>query len=471
MPVDTFDDTTLAVTTNLTDVGNGRRMVQLYGDDLRFCPALGKWLLWDGRRWVADETDRIALIAKKTVQQMYVDAARLQRDGEREALVKHALASESVHRLKAMIEAARSEPGIPLVVDALDADEWLLNCENGMVDLRTGQLRDHQREDLCSKMATARYVQGATHPAWDKLLADSTDGDADLQTFLQRAAGYSICGATSEEVLLFVSGPAATGKSTFIEAIRAALGDYAITADFSTFIEQRGGGVRNDIARLHGARLVTSVEVSDGQTMAAGLVKQLTGGDRIAARFLYRESFEFTPRFKLWLVANHTPRVDDRDDAMWRRIVRIPFQHVIPVENRDPGLKETLKHDPDAKAAVLSWLVTGCLAWQRLRLQVPDVVTAATAAYREEMDPLRDFFADCCQLGGGYRTEAARVRQRYVRYCEENAVRRVLSPRDFAERLRDHGCTQDRGAGGQRYWDGICVFDGENGVSDTSDVT
>jgi putative DNA primase/helicase len=356
-----------------TDLGNAERLVADHGNDLRYAPGLG-WFAWDGRRWKRDQDGEAIRRAKRMVRAMYAHAAELD-DEDRAALVKWATASESEARLRAAVKLAETE--LAIVVDAhkLDADGWLFNVGNGTIDLRTGDLREHRREELLTRISPVVYKPDARSKLWESSLERITGGDAELATFLQRAVGYSLTGHTSEEVLFFPHGPTATGKSTKLEAIRAVLGEYAATADFETFLKRHGdAGVRNDIARLAGARLVVSIEVDDGKTLAEGLLKLLTGGDTVAARFLYQETFEFVPRFKLWLAANDRPRVNADDAAMWRRILQIPFVHVIPEAERDDRVKLLLRSVPDVQSAILAWAVHGCLEWQRRGLAVPQCV-------------------------------------------------------------------------------------------------
>ena len=371
---------------------------------------------------------------------MYRAAAKLNAD-EREVLVKHALASESRNSINAMVMLARSEPGVPVRQSELDASPWLLNCLNGVVDLTTGELRPHRREDLLTRQCPVHYDAAARSGLWEKTLHDATGGDRDLLNFLQAAAGYSVTGATDEEVLFFVHGPAASGKSTFLESLKATLGDYAKTADFESFVQRReAGAVRNDIAELAGRRFVVSIEVDQGKKLPKGLVKLLTGGDTVRARFLYHESFEFTPVFKLWLAANHAPRVKDDDTAMWRRILRIPFDRTIPPEKRQPFVKATLRNPAISGPAILAWAVEGALRWREERLHVPDVIREATDEYRRDMDPIKDFVADCCVLHADAWISAARLWKEYEEWAKQNGERYMLGRNAFADRLRSKGC-------------------------------
>jgi putative DNA primase/helicase len=425
---------------NFTDLGNARRLVSRHGSDFRYCHESGKVFLWSGARWEVDATGGIELLAKRTVGEMYRTAAKLKAD-EREALVKHALASESRSAINAMVMLARSEPSVPVRQSELDASPWLLNCLNGVVDLTTGELRPHRREDLLSRLCPVHYDAAARSELWEKTLHDATGGNRDLLNFLQAAAGYSITGATDEEVLFFVHGPAASGKSTFLEALKATLGDYAKTADFESFVQRReAGAVRNDIAELAGRRFVVSIEVDQGKKLAEGLVKLLTGGDTVRARFLYHESFEFTPVFKLWLAANHAPRVKDDDTAMWRRILRIPFDQTIPPEKRQPFVKATLRNPAISGPAILAWAVEGALRWREERLHVPEVIREATDEYRRDMDPIKDFVSDCCVLHADAWISAARLWREYEEWAKQNGERYMLGRNAFADRLRSKGC-------------------------------
>ena len=291
-------------------------------------------------------------------------------------------------------------------------------------------------------------------------LETTTGGDAELAAFLRRAAGYTLTGDTGEEVLFFAHGREATGKSTFLEALKATLGDYAKTSDFETFVAHRGeSGPRADVARLMGARMVASLEVDEGKRLAEGLVKQLTGGDTVAARFLYRESFEFRPAFKLWLAANARPRVSADDGALWRRILQVPFVEQVPERERDPELKRHLTTDPQARSAILAWAVRGCLEWQRDGLGVPQRVRDYTAEYRAENDPVAEWLAACCRLEPEAVTAAGDLRSSYEAWAERNGEK-AISAKALGSALRARGCTS-KPTKRQRTWQGIALLEGD----------
>jgi len=435
----------------LTDVGNAERLVTDHAEEIRFVPAVG-WHVWDGRRWRRDGDGEVMRRMKITTRTMREEAAKLGQQGDE--LWKHANRSESRPRLEAALALAQTDSAVIAHVDALDADPYLLNVENGTINLRTGALQPHRPSDLLTKLAPVHYDPDATSPRWAGVLRDATGEDEDLLAFLARAFGYTLTGDTGDEVLFFAHGPAATGKSTVLEALKATLGDYAATADFETFLARRGeAGTRSDIARLAGARLVIGTEVDDGKRLAEGLLKQVTGGDTVTARFMYQDYFEYRPQFKLWLAANHRPRVNAQDEAMWRRIVQIPFTRVVPPEQRDPGLKRKLTTDATARSAILAWAVRGCLAWQTHGLAVPAAVRSYTAEYRAENDPIADWLTACGRVTHGRITAASALRASYEAWAEANGERPV-SAKALGDALSHLGCTRSK-LRGDRAWQNI----------------
>ena len=420
---------------NTTDIGNGERLAHYHGEDIRYCHPQRKWYLWNGRRWKPDDSGEIKRLAKDVVKWIYREAGRCEDEERRKAIADHARKSESNFRIKAMIEMANSELGIPVTPDQLDVSMWLLNCQNGTLDLRTGELLPHSREHLITKITLVEYDQYAKLPLWDEFLRTATDDNEELIAFLQRAVGYSLTGNTGEEKLFFVHGPEAAGKSTFVESVKAMIGDYAITADFETFLQRREvGTARNDVAALAGARLVASIEVDEGKRLAEGLIKILTGGDTVRARFLYQESFEFLPQFKLWLCANHEPQIRAEDGAMWRRVLKLPFEHSIPRADRDPQVKATLKNPEIAGPAILAWAVEGCLRWQEYGLDIPPVVEKATDKYRADMDVIGAFVEECCIIDRNAFCLKKDLYETYVGWCRDSGVDTISKPK-FGKRL------------------------------------
>jgi putative DNA primase/helicase len=443
-----------------SDYGNAERLIDRHGSDLRYCHPWKKWLAWDGQRWAVDDTAEVMRRAKATVRAMYDEVSDLDDDTRRAQFLRFIVKSEGTTRLEQMVKNASSESGVPVKPDELDASPWLLNAHSGTVGLRLewqAQQRTAKREDMLTKIAGAAYVPGARYRPWERFLRDATGGDKELELFLQRAMGYTLTGSTIEKVLFFVWGPKDSGKSTFAEACKAMLGDYAATADFETFLQRsHTGGARNDIARLAGARMVLSQEVDEGKRLAEGLVKQLTSGDTVSARRLYQEAFEFQPEFKLWLFANSKPQVRAEDAALWRRILLVPFTHSVPRDKQDPGLRDDLRDNPLAREAVLAWAVEGCMAWQQRGLDPPEAVRAATAQYRDEQNPLHEFLVEEEATFGEDLFQPS-LWDRYLTWCAV-AEQKAIGQKAFGELMRGMGCesgTRKRQGEVRRGWFGV----------------
>jgi putative DNA primase/helicase len=436
---------------NLTDLGNAERFAARHGDGVRYCYPWRKWLVWTGARWERDDAGRVHQLAKETVRAIYREASDAEDEDRRKALAKHASASESETRIRAMVELSKSER--PISPDELDADPWLLNTKNGTIDLRTGELREHRREDLITKLAPVAYDPNAAAPALEAFLERVLPGE-ELRGFVQRAAGYSATGDTSEQCMFIHHGPGANGKSTFQEAVSAALGDYAMRTPTETLLVKRAGGVPNDIARLKGARFVTASETEEGRRLAESLVKDLTGQDTISARFMWAEWFDFKPTHTLHLSTNHKPEIRGTDAAIWRRIRLIPWAVTIPAAEQDKKLPEKLRSE---LPGVLAWIVRGCNEWLRESLKAPEEVRQATRAYRAEMDVLAAFLADCCSRDEAEEAFAGELWGAWKRWCEETGEQ-VGTQKRFGGQLAERGFLNHRDSRtGRKVWSGVSL--------------
>jgi putative DNA primase/helicase len=352
-----------------------------------------------------------------------------------------------------MIFLAAKEPGIPITPEELDSDDWVFNCANYTLNLKTGDVYPHRRSDFITKRAPISIDAKATAPIWNEVLKRCFDGNTNLISFLQRVFGYSLTGSTREQCLFFFYGLGANGKTTILETIRSMMGDYARQTDFSTFLlKQNDGGARNDLAALKGSRFVSGAEVDSGKKLAEVLVKQITGQDCITARFLHQEFFEFRPTFKLFLAANHKPIIRGTDYAIWRRIKLVPFTVTIPEDEQDPDLLTKLKAE---LPGIFNWTVQGCAEWQESGLKTPDEVKLAVKGYQEEMDLLGAFFKDCCCFSADAETPTKVLRKGYESWCEKNGEE-AITPHKMAQRLRERGCESAQlGASRERGWKGV----------------
>jgi putative DNA primase/helicase len=419
----------------LTDVGNASRLVRLFGENLRYVERFKKWLIWDGVRWAFDDErciERLAVMSAKTI---YHEAMR-ETDGERrKLLVRHALQSEGAMRIESMIKLARSHTGVPRRVEQLDCNPWLLNVRNGTLDLRTATLRPARRDDSITKLAGVAFDIAAQCPAWEAFVLQVMDGNRELYGYIQRALGYCLTGSTSEQVMFVLYGHGANGKTTLLNTVRTLLGDYAMSCPAETLMVKREGGISNDIARLRGARFVAASETEDGHRLAESLVKQLTGGDVVTARFLHQEFFDFTPEFKILLAANHKPIIQNNDHGIWRRIHLIPFEVTFPESARDRSLPGRLLAE---LPGILNWMLDGLRTYLRDGLALPGAVRAATDQYRSEMDVIGQWVDEHCVRAPDASAPASALYTDYSIWAKLNGRHAVTSTR-FGQKLAEHG--------------------------------
>ncbi|EMI11236.1 DNA primase family protein [Anoxybacillus gonensis] len=441
-----------------TDLGNAERLVCRHGQNIRYNHVFGKWYIWDGKRWGEDKKKQIKQLAKDTVRNIYKEAHEEEDADKRKALSEHATRSESRTRIEAMISLAESE--VPILPDDMDRDIWLFNCQNGVIDLKTGELLPHSREYLMTKISPVSYDPKAECPTWIKFLEDIMQDDEgnvkhELIEFLQKAIGYSLTGDTSEQVLFFLYGTGRNGKSTFVNTIKEILGDYGKQTNADTFTVKKSDRVNNDIAALKGARLVAATESEEGARLAESLVKQLTGGEPILARFLHQEFFEFVPQFKIFFTTNHKPVIRGGDEGIWRRIRLIPFTVTIPPEKLDKDLPQKLRAE---MPGILRWAVEGCLKWQREGLGNPKEVQEATQSYKDEMDTLGNFIKENCVIVPSAKCVVSELYKEYTEWCEDNGEF-VLSRTKFNRKIEERGFKKERSTGGHFYFFGIGLRD------------
>lgn len=388
----------------LTDAGNGERFAARYGEQVRYIHPWEKWLNFDGRRWRLDDTGAVDQLAKQTARAMWREGASEQDPARRDAKLKWAKQTESASRLSAMLRLARSEHPVPVLPKELDIDPWLLNCRNGTLDLRTGELRPHRREDMLTKLCPVEYLPDANCPEWIEFLSKIFGRRWDLIDFLQRLCGYFLTGSVDEQILPIFYGDGANGKSTLINALLEMLGeDYAMKGAHDLLM-LKNSAHPTERADLHGKRLAACVETDDGARLAESLVKDLTGGDRVRVRRMREDFWEFTPTHKIVLATNHRPEIRGTDHAMWRRLRLVPFDVVIPRAEQDKRLAAKLRKE---QAGLLAWCVRGCMDWQKDGLTEPADVLKATESYRADQDVFGRFLEEHCTVGEGRRVRAS----------------------------------------------------------------
>ena len=363
-------------------------------------------------------------------------------------ILKWARRSSMKERLRGMIDVLH--PEVALRHEQLDTDPWLLNCLNGTIDLRTGDFLPHQREHYITKIAPVEYNPDAKAPTWDQFLDQIFAGNQRLIDYVKRFTGYSLTGLIIEQCVAFLHGSGANGKTTYVNALRGVFGDYAQEAAPDLLLDNRHNAITNDIARLRGTRFVTVTETSDGRNFDEGRIKRLSGGDKITARFLRQEFFEFDPTHKLLIISNYKPTLKGTDWAIWRRIKLIPFEVTFAKDQQDPDLLAKLLKE---KEGILAWAVQGCLEWQQFGLSEPEEVTVATDSYRHEMDLVQRFIDEWCILDSSAHCMATGLYEAFKFWTELNGEK-YLSAQMFGRKLSEKGFTSDHKREGNA-WNGL----------------
>ena len=420
----------------LTEAGNALRMTAQHGSELHWVNEFGNWIIWNGVRWRPDVDGEITRRAKTTARSIFGEATEAGL-GKTEVsdLAAHAKSSESLRGLRAMIELAKSEPSITVTHAMLDTDPMLIGTPSGTIDLRTGEVIAPDPAHLITKSIGVAFDPAAECPIWERVVSEVFANDLELIAYFQRLCGYCLTGRTDEHIIVFAYGTGANGKSTLLTTMLSVLGDYAKQTPAETLSPKQSESIRNDVARLFGARLVTSVETQDGARIAESLVKQLTGGDRVTARFLHQEYFEFDPQFKIIIATNHKPIIRGDDYGIWRRIHLVPFNVTIPPEQRDKTLIDKLRQE---RSGILAWMVRGCLDWQGQGLAAPPAVLLATEAYRDDMDVFGQWLDECCVIAANAVVQSKAAYESYKKWVVSRGMK-AMSQSPFSRKLEDRG--------------------------------
>lgn len=404
------------------DTGNAQRYLARFGESVRYNYTSKKWMFFDGRRWAIDDGGEAKRMVDEVIEEArhgldaYIETLSAEEDIDdaRKAYLKHIKSMRSSRSKVAMLTEAQH----PVEVHNYDFDRnaHLISTLNGTIDLTTGELHPHNRDDMISKLAACEYTDKCDTPRWTAFLNEIFDGDAELIRFIQKAVGYSLTGSTEEHCAFFCYGTGRNGKSTLVDIITDIMGDYAVNIQPETImIKQAQSGPTSDVARLKGARFVTTVEPNEGARLNEGMLKQLTGGDKVTAAKKYEDEFEFHPEFKLWMATNHKPTIRGTDLGIWSRIRLIPFKIQIPDDRIDRQLKFKLREE---MPGILAWAVEGCLLWRREGLKQPQSVLDANREYKGEMDVLAAFIDACCTEGG--ETDAGELFRAYIEWAKES---------------------------------------------------
>ncbi|MBL8830366.1 MAG: hypothetical protein JNM18_25545 [Planctomycetaceae bacterium] len=429
-----------------TDVANGKRFAARFKDDLRWCEQWQKWLWWDGTRWAVDRQRKVELLAKQLNEELLAEIAAGAESHDREetrAAFRFVLSLGSQRRLEAMIKLARSEPTIPIVPDQLDADPWSLNCHNGTINLRSMELRSHQRGDLITRVVPHAFDPEAPAPLWRKFVREIFNDDHELIDFVRRLVGYSITGSTTEHVLPICYGTGCNGKSLFLNSLlHVTGGDYGLTAEPRLLMASASEQHPTGVADLHGRRFVAALESAQDGRLNENAVKILTGGDRVRARRMREDFWEFAPSHHIWLATNHRPAIRGTDRGIWRRLKLIPFtQSFEGREDRQLGYKLQAE-----ATGILAWAVFGAYSWHSSGLHTPSAVEAATGQYRAQEDALGAFIESECVVDQRDRARAGELYGKYAAWCERGGER-AMNQRAFGVAMTERGFDRVRNNG------------------------
>lgn len=436
-----------------TDLTNKNCFIKVYGNKIRYCHSWKKFFIWNGTCWEADndgfvEKTVLEFIPRLYRGELFMDDRRMQMEFE-----KHIIRSESYPRIQYLINLLKMAGEIKVKDSQFDQDKYLLNAEEKTVNLKTGETYEPKPEDLITKKSLFVYDKDAKCPTWDMFLMQIFHNDLELIRFVQKAMGYSLSGDMSEQCMFILWGTGANGKSTFLNVLQNLFGDYATSTRTETFMKKTSEQ-SNDLARLRNTRLVIASEAEENKPMSESLIKQITGGDRITARFLYGEFFEFIPTFKIFMATNHKPKISGGDNGIWRRIKLIPFTVIIPEEKRDRNLTDKLMAE---NSGILNWLLEGYRLWEKEGLKEPEAIRTANEEYRFDMDSVGSFVAECLNIDASQKERLLNgdLYNTYTKWCERNNES-VMSHRKLSSKMREKNY-QQLASNGSRWWLGLSI--------------
>jgi putative DNA primase/helicase len=446
-----------------TDLGNAERFAARYAKRARWCETWNCWMIFNGKCWEKDRCGRVDQFAKMTTRAIYKEAADESDDQARAKLAKHASNSESNRSIRAMLDRAKSE--LPVLPEAFNVQLHLLNCNNGTLDLRNGQLAPHNPDDMLTRCIKIDYNPLATAPQWYAFVASIFAGDTSLIDFVQMGLGMSLSGDIREQCWFLCHGAGSNGKTTLLEIPRAILNDYALAANIDSFQARKGERINNDVAEFYGARFITASENQVGTRLNEAFIKKITGSEPLRARRLHENEFQFMPECTIWLSVNHKPVVKDTSKGMWRRVHYIPFNVTFDDSQIDKDLPKKLLQEAEG---ILAWLVAGCIAWyQNGRLTVPETVKEATKIYQDEQDTIGRFIREECIINPDRKIFTQDLNERFELWCAQNNEK--VDTKALKDALNIRGFHSKRSTGGKWVYKGFALTPMDSDGSDGSD--
>ncbi len=444
----------------LTEFGNAERMLDKYGQGLMYVPEVGSWYCWTGIYWRRAPDVEIEHYAKETVKALVNEIGDHPEPAE---FFKFCAISQQAKMVRNMVTLAQSDPRVMVPAGELDRLPHLMGAQNGVIDLRTGELLAPDPDLRITKVAGCDYVPGAKADLFRRTVADVFNDEPEMIAFFQRVVGYAAMGQPNQDVMVIPHGNGSNGKSTVLGAVRTAFGGYAKAAEANSFVSDskgggNAGGAREDLLRLKGSRFVYVNEPDENSELREGAVKAMTGGDAITARGLYsKETVEIVPSWVVFMPTNHKPIVKGSDNGIWRRLMLIPFNRNFDADKtitKDPEREEKLQAEIEG---ILAWIVEGALAYQKQGLAQVGTVKAAREAYREQMDLLSEWLEECCETDPLFYDEAARLWRSWEEYAKNRGLLTYVKNSVALGRRLDARFPAGKGSGGVRIRKGLRV--------------
>ena len=434
-----------------TELGFSEVLACSFEPTKRFVVETRGWFVYDSIRWQPDHLAVVQDDTKTLAKEVHATARRRVKGAAGRSRLRNRLLSRAF--MRSALALVESDPRVARRLTAFDADPALLNVVNGTLDLRTGELRNHRPEDLLTQAVLTEFAVDALAPTWDAFLLQSLGNDPSLVGYVRRAVGLTLASDMSTPALFLLHGPTASGKSTFLEVLLNALGDYAIATNAQEVLLRRRSerATEPHLAKLRAARFVVASETSADASLDEAKVKSLTGGDTISVRTLFERPIEFRPRFHIWLALNQLPRIHEVDDAIYRRIKVLPFPFSVAPENRDPGLRDRLSQE---LPGILAWVVRGAIEAKAVGLGGHPSVDQAIASYRTDMDVVGSFLQEAYVLDRDGSEWSADLYDAYGVWCAQSGEER-MSQRRLAPLLRERGLASRRSTGGRSIWSGL----------------
>lgn len=426
------------------DTGNADRFIDRYGHLYKHSYITNKFYIYDGKKWKVDDRGAIRKLIDEMIESIknekVLHSEDVTEEEAREAFQKYYKKTRGTQSKKNIMNELMHRKTV--TPDDFDRDDMLINVANGYIDLTSRELYKHDINKMFSQITNTDYTEKMQPAVWLDFLNDIFAGDKAVIRYIQKALGYSLTGSTREQIMFILFGKGRNGKSIFVETIAEILGDYSNNMQAKSLMVKKNDNVNTDIARLSKARFVTSSEPNEGFRFDEGLIKQLTGGDKVTACFLYAEEFEYTPKFKIWVSTNHKPIIRGTDDGIWRRLVLIPFDVQIPEEKVDKDLKYKLLREAPA---ILNWMAEGAYMWMQEGLAMPEKLKEAVQKYRNEMDTLGQFIEDCCKVDKNISEKVSNLHQAYKTWSNDNLTStKVLGMKSFSQKMEERFVKESR---------------------------